>query len=453
MTYPSWLPRSSALAAIALYTLGMASTPARALPPGYFIETVHPGLNIPVVFGFAPDHRLFYGELRTGRVMTYPTPTSPTASLWAILPIASVGERGLLGMAFHPDFPDSPYVYFYHTDVNLTFNRVARLTDQAGVGVSYALLRDSIPAGSPSHNGGRLAFGPDRMLYVTYGEQLMAGAARDSSDIRGKILRLLPNGRIPPNNPYGPTNPAALMGIRNVFGICFDPVSGEGYFTDNGPDCNDEVNHLRLHGDYGWGFNYDCSGFREGAISPLASFTPNLAPTGCCIYRGGAYPDNFEGDLFFGGFLDSSIRRMSFSPGFPDSVESLEVFGRAGDRVLDFRVGPDSLIWVSTHASIQRIRWTPADVPRDLTVTRLGARPNPFVRSVTLALPRDHAVWRLEVLDLTGRQLRQWTEPLPEQLVWDGRDAGGRPVPPGVYLARAWGFGAPVTRLIVRLSR
>src|SRR5262249_43254848 len=123
------LPLAPRLAALLLCFL---TGRALAMPPGYTISPVHTGLSSPTCLRFAPDGRLFFTELTTGRIMVYPTGTSPTASVWATVPVNVVGEQGLLSLAFHWDFPDSPYVFVDHTNPSPLVNRVARLTESGG---------------------------------------------------------------------------------------------------------------------------------------------------------------------------------------------------------------------------------------------------------------------------------------------------------------------------------
>src|SRR4029453_11515636 len=137
---------------------------------------------------------------------------------------------------------------------------------------------------------------PDRMLYVTHGEQTEPDDAQETNNLNGKILRLTPGGRPAPDNPYGPTNPGVLKGVRNPFGICFDPVDGAGYFTENGPDCDDEVNLLVPGANYGWSTSDFCGSQPVGTYPALKSFSPTIAPTGCWVYRGTSYTPSLDGN-------------------------------------------------------------------------------------------------------------------------------------------------------------
>ena len=406
------------------------------------------GLAFPVAFRFAPDGRLFYCELFTGRIQVFDSATSNELNTWATLSVDSDGERGLMGMAFHPQFPDSPYVYFFHTNRSPLENRVVRLRDVNGVGVDYQVLF-RLPA-AEIHNGGRLAFAPDGMLYVTYGDQQVASAARVVDDVRGKIHRLTPLGQ-PARNFFHPTNPAYVRGVRNAFGICFDPaVAGRGFFTENGPECDDEINALWSGGDYGWGISDPCGGDVPNTIKPIARLSPTVAPTGCAVYRGGPDP-RYEGALFFGTFNQGDIRCVTFDPltGAPDPVRSLTP---NGDAVLDVQQGLDGRIWYSTFDAIYRLNSSTVSAPPPGLAPAMSAWPNPSARDVSFRIVIPHDVVALEVYDTNGRRIRDLT--VSNGLArWDGRDARGAMVPSGVYLARLREGNAVHHLRIVRLAR
>jgi len=119
------------------------------------------------------------------------------------------GERGLLGLALSPTFDKDHFVYaFYSRADNQRLQRVVRWHDQGGAGTALTTIVDNLPAGADCcHKGGRLAFGRDGKLYVTLGENHVASAAQNASDLRGKILRYNPDGTVPPDNPFGSSNP------------------------------------------------------------------------------------------------------------------------------------------------------------------------------------------------------------------------------------------------------
>ena len=449
----------------ALAGLLFFAAPVWALPPGYTLQLVHSPLDFPTTIKFAPDGRLFYTELATGRIMVFQTGTSGGPTVWATVPILSGGEHGILGLAFHPQFPDSPFVYVFHTRPSPVYNRIARLKDQNGVGVNYTVLVDSLFANSLGRFGGRMAFGPDQTLYVTIGDCTLVSAAQDPTNTIGKILRLGLTGKPAPGSAFGAGNPVCDIGVRNPYGLCFDPVTGYGYFTDNGPACDDELNRLIPGQNYGWGNSDFCGGQPPGTYSAMLNITPTVGVTGCTMYRPSTspYPSFYNGNLFFGTYVDASIRRVVFhstpSGSVMDSMETwtaLEIPPDQEVHVLDVTTGPDGRIWFSTFDSIWRVMEkpnTPTGVGDPPVRTAMTVAPNPSSGAVTFALPGTEGFDRVEILDVTGRRVRAWSAPIDAMLVWDGRAGDGRPVEPGVYFVRAIRGGRSTYRRMVRIAR
>jgi hypothetical protein len=153
----------------------------------------------------------------------------------------TVNETGLLGVAVDPAFPDEPWVYAYYTGTDV-MNHLVRIRAEGTAGPRSRPLLDLLPATAGWHNGGDLAFGPDGKLYVSVGDGHDGSRSQDPNGIGGRILRLNPDGSIPDDNPLGPGNPTFALGIRNSFGLCFDPETGELWETENGPTEWDEIN-------------------------------------------------------------------------------------------------------------------------------------------------------------------------------------------------------------------
>ena len=446
-------PRDRPLCALLFLALLTLVTPAAALPPEFSVRPVFTNVAFPTTIRFAPDGRLFFTELG-GRVAFYPSPTSPTSTTWATLDIDNVGESGVLGLAIHPNFPDSAYVYVCYTRADPHGNRLVRFRDSMGQGVEPATLMQVLTA-VQWHHGGRVEFGPDGMIYFTNGDLANPDPSQDPATPNGKIFRLGRGGAPAPGNPWGPLNPAALLGVRNAYGLCFDSETGTGYFTENGPECDDEVNLLSLGANYGWSSTDPC-GSQPVGVPALASFTPTIAPTGCCVYRGDTYPSFYKGSLFFGSFNQSRVYRMRFAPGRPDLVDSLEVFVHLNEPVLDVTVGPDGLLWIATTNTIYKITYPgTVGVPEEPVPGRgisLRVAPNPSRGSVVFDASDAPDGSQLEVFDLTGRRVRHWSAPIAPSTSWDGRDDAGAAAPPGVYLVRITGQGVEATRRLVRLG-
>ena len=153
------------------------------------------------------------------------------------------GESGLMGMAFHPDFTNRPYLYLAHSyrDGGGVRNRLIRvLYDGTGLGPPEILI-DDIP-GRSNHDGSRLTVGPDGYLYMTMGDAGRSNLAQDLASLAGKILRVTLDGRPAPDNPFNSL--VYSYGHRNPQGIVFHPNTGDLYVAEHGPSDNDEVSRI-----------------------------------------------------------------------------------------------------------------------------------------------------------------------------------------------------------------
>jgi glucose/arabinose dehydrogenase len=445
----SHIPARRSIVLIALVVVAALSLPGCALaaPPGYTVTPVHTGLAFPVAFTFTPDGRLLYLE-RNGRVMVFDNDADPTPGVWATIPTHASVDRGLLGITLHPSYPDSPYVYLFHSNPSPLVDRIVRLRDLGATGVDYTVIRDGIPSTSDIHHGGRIAFAPDGNLWLTYGDQNDQAAAQDPANIRGKLLRFTSMGLDAPGNAFGP---AHVRGVRNAFGICFDHVTGSGYFTDNGPECDDELNLIVGGANYGWGPADPCGGQPAGTLLALASFTPPFAPTSCVVCHG----TELDGNLFFGGYVDGSLRRVYFRPGSGGTVvDSVVTFHeQANGHVLDVTQSRDGKLWFSTLDTIYRIDGpAPAAAPAaSERARRFAAAPNPFLESVTFEVAGSGAVTSVTILDPSGRRVRRWMTSAT-RATWDGKDEAGREAPPGLYLVRVGDHHSPAGR-VLKLAR
>src|SRR5262249_43240050 len=175
----------------------------------------------------------------------------------SFLSVFASGEGGLLGLAVHPDFSRSPYIYAMQTYKGPAGvrNRIVRLRDEGDHGRFDRVIFDGLP-GFTFHDGGRIGFGPDGMLYVATGETFKPELAQNLSSPAGKILRLTPDGGVPADNPF-PNSPVYSYGHRNPQGLAWEPRSGTLFASEHGPtgefglSAYDEINVIRAGGNYG----------------------------------------------------------------------------------------------------------------------------------------------------------------------------------------------------------
>ena len=316
------------------------------------VTTLVEGAQFPVSLAFAPDGRLFYNELRSGRIRIVQDgrlQDEPFAEL-KVVNLSSYSEHGLLGLAIDPDFEENHYVYAFYSVPDQAGNpwkqRVVRFREVNGRGTEMTVVLDGLPIGpSCCHNGGRLAFGPDGKLYVSIGDAQEPEAAQDTGRLSGKVLRIERDGSIPKDNPI-PGSPVWAWGLRNAFGLAFAP-DGSLYATENGPDGYDEINRIVRGGNYGWpevkGVAHD-----PRFIDPLYSRPDyRVAPTGITFYHGADLPE-LKGSLLFCNFNEGALTQAA------PRDSGLELTDTGQRCSLDVVTGPDGALYFSDADNIYR---------------------------------------------------------------------------------------------------
>jgi len=347
-------------AVLAAVTLAVGHASAADHDPPIVVERVVGGLDQAVAFTFSPDGRIWYVEKAEANVRIYDPATGETELFVHVPGVRAEVEQGLVGIALDPRYPARPHVYLYATrqvqgDLR---DQLLRVTDSAGRGTGLRSLWEAPASEAGQHSGGRLLFGPTGDLFMTVGDALDPRAAQDPSSDRGKILRLA--------RPVGSGGSAARVyatGIRNSYGLAFDPESGGLWETENGPTCNDEINLIREGGNYGWGPSGSCDDGVEPTstnadggdpILPLLTFTPPIAPTGTAFCDGCGLGRTSEGAMFFADYNNGEIHRVTLDRS-REGVADERVVARTPDLALSMEVGPDQALYVSSYISIFRL--------------------------------------------------------------------------------------------------
>ena len=270
----------------------------------YGVEVLAENLEIPWEILHLPDGRILVTE-RPGRVKILDE--GEVATLHSV---EHAGEGGLLGMALSPTFEEDSYIYLYYTyrEDGDYYNRVARYTFEEDSLGNEEIVIERIP-GARIHNGGRIKFGPDGMLYIATGDAADPPLAQDIESLAGMVLRLRPDGTIPEDNPFE-DSPVYAYGIRNPQGLAWHPVTGELYSSGHGPTRLDVINHIKSGANYGWP-EITCdeeSDEFEGALVCYTEFT--LAPSGMDFFH---HENLEEVPLYVAGLRGNMLMRIDLT--------------------------------------------------------------------------------------------------------------------------------------------
>lgn len=324
--------------------------PTESLPPGVQDSVILTDMDHPVALAIDAEGRIFYTEKDTGRVrLIVNGQLQPQAVI--TVPVRTVGEAGLIGIAFDPDYALNHFMYIYHTSPDPVENRIVRFEEVDGVALNPTIVY-TFPHQARSwdmHIGGNLHFGPDGRLYVTVGEDGTPTLAQDLGNPHGKIHRF--NATVPlsppPDNPFY-TTPGAVqsiwaLGLRNSFDFDFDPLTGWLWASENGPTHDDEINLLVPGGNYGWPVCIGpCDPPDPRYIDPQWGWTPVIAPTAVKFYSGNQIPQ-WRNQLFMCSFLDRQLRHLILDAGRQNIVQETIVEGVP--CTLDMEIGPDGSIY------------------------------------------------------------------------------------------------------------
>jgi glucose/arabinose dehydrogenase len=355
----------ASVAALVVFPLGPAQG-AVTLPSGFTHSQIASGLTGPTDMEFAPDGRLFVAE-EAGKLRI----AKPDGSLATFLDISSkvdiTGERGLLGVAFDPNFATNHFVYLHYTRkataTTPVHNRIVRVTasgDKVVAGSEVLIFRLN-NQGAVNHLGGAIDFAKDGKLYISTGDNTTQENAQKFDNLFGKVLRINKDGTIPSGNPFYSTasgNNRAIwaLGLRNPFKFAVKPGTNTIFINDVGADTWEEIDRGASGANFGWPV-YEGPESDARYTPPIFAYGHGSTNTTGCSITGGAFynpmtvqfPSGYVGDYFFADFCNGWIRRYDpatdkasgFATGLSGLVD-LEV-SKAGDLYYLSRSSPGSV--------------------------------------------------------------------------------------------------------------
>lgn len=368
------------------------------LPAGFTETVVADGLAAVTAMEFSPDGKLYVGS-QLGAMEVWKDGAKLQEDFFRDqpLPTQNFSERGLLGIAFDPNYATNRFVYVYYTTTaSDNHNRVSRFTanatgDLAIAGSEDVIMElDSHSAGN--HNGGAIHFGPDRLLYIATGDNAQGATSQQLTNRHGKMLRVDVRGddfpadpgqdyAIPAGNPTtfdgvagstaGVNRSIIAIGFRNPFTFAFKPGTGRLFVNDVGQNTWEEIDEVAVGRNYGWpvtegyfdqatypGFTQPFYAYDHGGAEPNG-----IAITGGIFYEPPAqqFPDDYRGDYFFADYGSSKIWRVD------GTTRVVTEFASQANAPVDFKVDAAGNLYYLAHSGGRVLRVSYADAPPSIT--------------------------------------------------------------------------------------
>jgi glucose/arabinose dehydrogenase len=344
---------------------------AVTLPLGFTQSRVASGLMGPTDMEFAPDGRLFVAE-EAGKVRIAKPDGTMTTFLDISAKVDTIGERGLMSIAFDPNFATNHYVYLHYTQkataTTPAHNRVVRVTASGGKAVvgSERLIFRLPNQGADRHMGGAIDFGKDGKLYISTGDNVSSNKAQSLGNLLGKMLRINKDGTIPSGNPFyaaasGQNRAIWALGLRNPFKFAFKPGTTTLFINDVGANTWEEINQGAAGANYGWPF-YEGPESDAKYRPPIYAYRHGSTNTTGCSITGGAFynpttvqfPGGYVGDYFFAEYCNGWIRR------YDPATDTASGFATGLSGVVDLEVRKNGELYYLSRGStgsVNKIRY------------------------------------------------------------------------------------------------
>jgi aldose sugar dehydrogenase len=341
------------------------------------VRTIARGLVNPWALAFLSDGKMLVTE-RAGRMRIVTAEGQVSPPLKGVPDVWASGQGGLHDVIIDKSFAQNRTIYFCFAERTEGGGRTttarAKLNDGNGrLDEVKIIFRQQGPLSSGNHYGCRIAQADDGNLFVALGDHFTyRDQAQNLGNHLGKIVRIAPDGSVPPGNPFAGRADAKpeiwSYGHRNIQALAINPATGEPWEIEHGPRGGDEVNVAGKGKNYGWpviGYGIEYSGAKihdatakDGMEQPLKYWVPSIAPSGMAFYTGKLFP-KWNGSLFTGALRGAMLVRLTLNGNAVTSEERL--LQNLHERIRDVRQGPDGALWLLTDSSNGRLlRVTPA---------------------------------------------------------------------------------------------
>ena len=369
---------ASVASILATSAVGAAPQSFRSSAGNLSVETIARGLVNPWALAFLPDGRMLVTE-RPGRLRIIGSDGKLSPALAGVPKVFASGQGGLHDVIIDRDYGRNQTIYFCYAEPVGAGARTAlaraRLVDEGAPRLEdvAVIFHQDGPLSSGNHFGCRIVQTPDDNLFLTTGDHFTTrDQAQNLGNDLGKIIRIRPDGSVPPDNPFV-GNAAAKpeiwsYGHRNPQGLALHPTTGKLWEHEHGPRRGDELNIIEKGKNYGWpviGYGIDYNGAKihestqkAGMEQPLKYWVPSIAPSGMTFYIGNVFAP-WRGSLFVGALAGQVLVRLEVDG--DKVVKEERLLQQLRERIRDVREGPDGALWLATDSSSGRIlRLAPA---------------------------------------------------------------------------------------------
>ena len=331
------------------------------------VEQVTQGLEHPWALAFLPDKQGMLVTERPGNLRVVAADGKLSKPISGVPQVWASGQGGLLDVVLSPDFANDRLVYLTYAEVGkdgkagTAAGRGRLSADMSKLENFTVIFRQQPKLSVGNHFGSRMVFDRDGYLFIALGENNNRPTSQDLDKLQGKVVRLFPDGKVPPDNPFvGQKNVRPEIwsyGHRNQQGATLNPWTGTLWTNEHGPRGGDEVNIVERGGNYGWplatdGINYSGEPIPEakgkvveGTIRPFHVWEKSPAISGMTFYDASRFKA-WDHNLFIGALASQELIRLQFDG--DKIVHEERLLGDLKQRIRDVRRGPDGYLYVLT---------------------------------------------------------------------------------------------------------